>query len=237
MAKEVFVEYLGKAKGLRLGIVQVPQIVHSSDPFGTEKFGGWFPHVHGVCFDFGFDEKLNRVVPFSSLFLSNDKGFVRLRAMWFAKLRARWGESRARDVDVYVRYEEGGDELKHRLSYMLRSAVFDFYKWVASSGVPKDYDSAWVRVALGGRSRKQRVHYYGWLSARSMSPRSDFMKFLGLKLLDRKSYAKERKKVLCPKCGCLMEAVPSVVEDTDDLRRVGSLFLVPLQGFRFAGGG
>src|SRR5208337_2753851 len=63
MAKEVFVEYLGKAKGLRLGIVQVPQIVHSSDPFGTEKFGGWFPHVHGVCFDFGFDEKLNRVVP------------------------------------------------------------------------------------------------------------------------------------------------------------------------------
>ena len=226
VAKETLVEYLGKPEGLQLGIVQVPQWWHSSDPFGRKFQTNIHQHVHGICFDFGFDGE--KVVPFGKLFLSDDRGFVRLRALWRSKLEARFGESEARDVDCYIRFEEGGDQLKHRLDYMFRSGVKDVYEFVLSHGVPAEYDSDWVRLMLRGRGRgrAQRVHYYGWLAPVCQSPKSSFMRFLRLELLTRRSYNIERKKVYCPNCGCLMERVPGVVEDTDSLIARGEQFVV-----------
>ena len=227
LAKETLVEYLGKPKDLHLGIAQVPQWWHSSDPFGSGKFGGFFAHVHGICFDFGFDDKQGRVVPFGKLYLSEDKGFARLRSLWREKVETRFGCSSAGDVDCYIRYEEGGDELTHRLQYMLRSPVQDFYGYVKSVGVLSGYDVEWVKRALRGRGHAQRVHYYGWLAPVSMSPKSNFMRFLGLELLNRKSYDSERKKVFCPVCECFMERVPGAPpEDTDALVARGERFVV-----------
>lgn len=227
LAKETLTEYLGKPKGIQLGIAQVPQWWHSSDPFGSGRFGGFFAHIHGVCFDFAYDDKQGRIVSFGKLFVSDDKGFVRLRALWRKKVEARYGASSARDVDCYVRYEEGGDELSHRLRYMFRSPVNDFFGYVKSNGVPSGYNAEWVKCALRGRGHAQRVHYYGWMAPVSMSPKSRFMRFLGLELLDRKSYDKERRKVLCPVCGCLMERIPyAPLEETDDLIARGERFVV-----------
>lgn len=223
LAKETLTEYLGKSKGLKLGIVQVPQWWHSSDPFGS-KYGDFHPHVHGVCFDFAFDGE--RVVPFGKMFISDDKGFVRLRALWRSKLEAVYGESKAKDVDCYLRYEESGEELKHRLEYMFRSGVHDVYQFVQAHGLPAEFDADWVRVMLCGRGHAQRVHYYGWLASVSQSPKSGFMRFLRLELLDRKSYDIERKKVYCPNCACLMERVPYSQEDTDVLISRGEQFVV-----------
>jgi hypothetical protein len=225
LAKETLVKYLGKPKGLHLGIIQVPQWWHSSDPFGRKFQTNIHQHVHGICFDFGFDGE--KVVPFGKLFVSDDKGFVRLRALWRSKLEARFGKSEARDVDCYIRFEEGGDQLKHRLEYMFRSSVKDVYEFVQSHGVPSGYDSDWVRQMLRGRGHAQRVHYYGWLAPVCQSPGSPFMQFLQLGLLSRKMYGVERKKVYCPKCGCLMERVPgAAVEDTDSLIARGERFVV-----------
>jgi len=224
LAEETVVEYLGKPKGLKLGILQVPQWWHSSDPFGRRFQTNIHQHVHGICFDFAFDGE--KVVPFGKMFLSEDKGFVRLRALWRSKVEARFGESEARDVDCYVRFEEGGDQLKHRLEYMFRSGVKDVYEFVQAHGLPAEYDEGWVRQMLRGRGHAQRVHYYGWLAPVCQSPRSDFMKFLRLELLNRKSYDVERKKVYCPVCGCLMERVPGSVEDTDSLIARGAQFVV-----------
>lgn len=239
LAKEVLVEYLGKSEGLQMGIVQVPQFHRSKDPFGVGKFGGFHPHVHGVCFDFGFDEKKGRVVPFSKMFLDRDPNFVRLRALWRAKLESVFGPTSAKDVDAFIRYEDkhGYAELVHRFVYMFRSCVGDFYNTVKLSGVPKGYDPVWVNSALVGCKGRQRIHYYGWLSSRSMSPKSPFMKFLGLELLSRKAYSAERRKVSCPVCGCDMEPDLGGVEDTAELLRLGAFFLVPASGFGFQGGG
>ena len=224
LAKETFLEYLGKPRNWKLGIVQVPQWWHSTDPFGRSRFGGFFPHVHGVCFDFAFDGE--KVIPFGKMFFSEDKGFVRLRALWRSKLVARYGETKARDVDCYVRFEEGGAELKHRLDYMFRSGVKDVYDFVQSNGLPSDYSADWVRQDLRGRGHAQRVHYYGWLAPVCQSPKSSFMRFLDLQLLSRKLYGHERKQVYCPVCFCLMERVPCSVEDTDSLIARGAQFVV-----------
>jgi hypothetical protein len=231
MAEETFIEWLGglvlwlrEPKSVKLGIIHVPQWWHTEDPFGLEKFGGFYPHLHGVCFDFGWDGE--RVLPMTKLYNAYDPGFVRLRALWRSNLEARYGKSRARDVDAYVRYEEGGDELRHRLEYMLRSPVKDLYEFVQLHGVPAEYDAAWVRQMLRGRGHAQRVHYYGWLAPVVQSPNSPFMRFLGLKLLNRKSYDVERKKVHCPNCDCLMEPVRYAVEDTDALIARGERFVV-----------
>ncbi len=230
LAKETVVEYLGKPKALQLGIVQVPQWWHSSDPFGREFQTNIHQHVHGICFDFGFDGE--RIVPFSKLFFSEDKGFVRLRELWRSKLEACFGKSEARDVDAYIRFEEGGDELRHRLEYMFRSSIKDVYGYVCGHGLPSEYDSDWVRQMLRGRGRAQRVHYYGWLAPVCQSPKSDFMRFIRLELLNRKSYDVERKKVYCPKCGCLMEPIRYAVEDTDDLVARGEQFVVHVPPWR-----
>lgn len=224
LAKETLLEYLGKPKSLQLGIIQVPQWWHSSDPFGRKFQTNIHQHVHGICFDFGFDGA--KVVPFGKLFLSDDKGFVRLRALWRSKLEARFGKSEAKDVDCYIRFEEGGDQLKHHLDYMLRSGVRDVYGFVQANGLPSEYDADWMRQMLRGRGHAQRVHYCGWLAPVCQSPKSPFMRFLGLELLNRRSYDVERKKVYCPKCGCRMERVPGVVEETDSLIARGEQFVV-----------
>jgi hypothetical protein len=223
LAKETFLEYLGKLSECQLGILQVPQWWHSGDPFGGCWCGGFFPHVHGVCFDFAFDGE--KVIPFSQMYISNDAHFVRLRALWRSKLEARFGKSKAKDVDCYIRYEEGGDELTHRLSYMFRSPLFDVYQLVKGRGIPSKYDVDWVRKMLSGRGHAQRVNYYGWLASVCQSPKSCFMRFLRLELLNRRFYNAERKKVFCPNCGCLMERVAYAVDDTDSLVARGEPFL------------
>ncbi len=225
-AKKVLVEYLNKPAGLKLGIISVPQYWHSADPLGLGKFGGYFPHVHYVVFDIGFNEKENRAVPLS-LYVNNDDGFVRLRAMWRAELESWLGKSDALDVDCKYRVSHGLDDLEHRLDYMFRSPVRDLYKFVNQNGVPKDADLSWLRSCLVGRGHQQRVSYWGWMSPVSMSGGSSWMKFLGLKLLSRKEFSGERKKVVCPNCGCFMERVVyGLIEDTEELLSRGSLMVV-----------
>jgi hypothetical protein len=225
LVKETILEYLGISAALQLGILQVAQWWHTSDPFG-DNYGAVkiHQHVHGVVFDFGFDG--TKIVPFTKMFVSDDKGFVRLRSLWRSKLKACYGDFEANDVDAFIRYAEGGGELNHRIRYMFRSPVQDVCGWVLGHGVPEEYDAGWAKQMLRGRGHAQRVHYYGWLAPVSQSPRSRFMRFLDLELLNRRCYDAERKKVICNKCGCMMTRVPGSVEDTDVLIARGERFLV-----------
>jgi hypothetical protein len=227
-------EYLGKPEGWRLGIVQVAQWWHSYNPSRKGNiFRGLHVHVHGLILDFGFDGE--RVIPFARMFISNDPGFKRLRALWLSNLRAEYGDFEVRDVDCWIGYEKGGAALKHELDYVFRSPVRDLYQTVEHECLPEGYSARWVAQMLRGRGHAQRISYYGYLSSVNMSPKSDFMAFLGLELLDRKSYNAERKKVYCPNCNCLMEPVLGCVEDTDEVIARGGQFLVPVSPWSVIG--
>jgi hypothetical protein len=240
LSDEFVTEYLRKegyipdVPGLKVGSVVAPHYWHSDDPFGS-SYHGFHPHCHGVTFNFGFDGE--KVVDFDKLWISNDEGFLKLRASYRSALERRYGRSVARDVNIHMHYETDTSMLYHRLWYSLRSPIFDVCKYLrAIHRVPSDFDPSWLKTMLRGRGHAQRVIYRGWMASVCQSSNSPFMRHLKLTLLSRKAYRDERKKVYCPfkderggACGCLMEANRFAVDDTSALIARGALFLVRLR--------
>ena len=222
----------------------VPQWWGSKEPYGNGKFDPKHVHCHGVTLCFGWEPEVvdggsiikpARVIHFSRRYLEDSgvdvKGspsrFVEARASWRKVLESEFGDIQAEDVDVKIRYEEGWDQWNHRTAYMLRSPVKDFSEWADANG-EKAVDLDWAREAIFARATKQRVRYYGALSPKSQSPDSPFMKLLGLRLLNRKQYNYEQKKVLCPS-GHKMHVVLGVPpEDTAKLVAENEPFIVRL---------
>ena len=206
----------------------VPQRRGSKEPYGNGKFDPKHVHCHGVTLCFGWEPEVvsdgsvvrpARVVHFSRRYLEDSgidvKGFpsrfVEARSSWRRVLESEYGEMQAEDVDVKIRYEEGWDQWNHRSAYMLRSPVKDFSEWADANG-EKAVDLEWAREAMSARAGKQRVRYYGALSPKSQSPDSPLMKFIGLRLSNRKQYNREQKRVFCPN-GHEMHVVYSVPPD------------------------
>ncbi|MDG6988475.1 MAG: hypothetical protein JRN21_04025 [Nitrososphaerota archaeon] len=237
LAREAIEEYVRgyspfNGRDVQFAIVQVPQIWSSSDPMGK----GPLPHVHGVLFSVAFDkaEQIVLDVKVNRFGFEDDRGFKRLRSLWRSKLEKRYGASEARDVDVNFHYEKGGEHLTHRLYYMFRSPVHDVYSYVKAHGV-QDYDVDWMRVLFAERKRVQRMTYSGWIAPRNCSEKSPFMKRFGIKFLKRTEYAKERRKLFCPTCGCLMERALVPMMPTADVLGRGESVLVIDRRLTFGG--
>ncbi len=195
-------------ESVRMGTLVVPSFIHSSDPFGMRKEHAADRrhfHVHGVTFGFGVNVADDSIVRFDRMFIDDDKNFVRFRAGWRELLEARFGKSDAVDMDLFVRYESGEDELRHRVRYMFRGNVEDFERFVRRYGYPEGYDVEHVRSALLEKNRRPRVRYYGWLSSRSLAKDSPFMKRLHVELPKKLIRIKQARKMYCDKCGCEME--------------------------------
>ncbi len=224
LVRETMEEYLSFGSSIQLAMVQVPQTWSTEDPMGK----GPLPHVHGVLFSVGFD-KVNQSIleiKVNRYGFEEDRGFKRLRKLWWNNLVKQYGTSTAHDVVVNFHYEKEGEHLSHRLRYMFRSPVHDVYEYVKAHGVPRDYDAGWMRTLLAERKRQQRMAYYGWIAPRNCSARSPFMKRFGVQFLKRTEYAKERRKLWCPTCGCLMEKALVPMEPTADVLARGESVVV-----------
>jgi hypothetical protein len=202
--KEFFEDYLRKAKNIdktvKLGSIVVYQFCHTSDPFGIGTFqtrDKAHYHYHGVTFGWGVSSEDSHVVRFGNLFIDSDPRFMGLRSAWKALLAEHVGKTKANDVDCKVRYEEGTDQLYHRVRYMFRGEVEDMADYCRRNGYPEGYDREWVREALLFKDGRPRVRYFGFISPRNLAPSHPYMKRIGLELERKSVRLKEARKSYC----------------------------------------
>ena len=83
-------------------------------------------------------------------------------------LEARFGKSKAKDVNIHFTYRKGYKQLHHRLSYQNRRAISDMQRVVANAISPVEFDPGWVRKALLRPKNEKHVVWFGWLSDGSL---------------------------------------------------------------------
>jgi len=189
-------ERFGIPKGVQMGSSFVFQFVHSSDPFGSRAGQDRrHLHYHAMFLGWGVSKKDLSAVTFPQMFVSNDPKFKLLRAGWRSILEARWGKTSANDIDAYIRYESGVEELFHRTRYMFRGAVEDFVKYSKDS--QWGYSRDWVKQALMWKQGRPRVRYFGFLSPRNLSPKNLFMQKVSLEIPKKSIRVKEAKRAFC----------------------------------------
>jgi hypothetical protein len=236
-------------KGLVLASLVCVQTWRSSEPFGvgplSGRYGPWHIHAHGLTLNFGFDPRTGQIVQFGSMWIHPSE-LELLRKMWREWLEATYGEfpESVNDVDVKTRYETDGKKLRWRLSYYFRSPILDMHASILRNGSATEINREFVEdlmlngVGPNGEervNRAQRYHGFGLLAPVSWSPKSRFMRALGLVLANRKDFNTECSVVFCPTCGHVMEADWSETKRVELLDK-DELVLLKFSPWVFRGG-
>jgi len=240
-------EVIGGGGRYLLGGVLSAHYWHSSNPFG-----GWYPHFHGLLLDLVFDRVTKSFVPISA-FVGREQ-LATIRKRWRERLVRVLGETSAKDVDVRFHYSVGYGHLRHRTSYMFRSAAYDILKYVKVAAVPEDADSSWIRRAFVRPKKGKHVLYFGWFT-QSVRQRYSWRLF-GLKkcpseycgheahdgrckvilqlgrclckgtraIPSKGERERERKRVYCPSCGLVMEDTMESYS-FDEIQSMGGMIL------------
>jgi hypothetical protein len=194
----------------------------------SNPFSGWNPHIHFTFLDLVLIRSGGRHTKLQ-LHLTQEK-LRELRIVWRDAVNKRFGTNYD-EIDVHYHHSNGLGHLRHRLLYSFRLPVVDFYKLVITAVSPVEADSSWVVRALSrGGSKKKRFVWFGWLQDRN---RSRAFKQFDVEWRCKSERDKERKKVICLRCGQEMRLI-SVDERWEDFADTTEPCIL---GWRETGGG
>lgn len=185
---------------------------HSGNPVR-----GFFPHIHLTLVNSGFDKKKMKWRKFMDYIDVNE-----FRRRWIKYASEFLGVSGKRVWVVHYKYRPFR-EMTHRMMYMYRQPVFDFYKYIKAHGQFCDADIPWAKRMLFGR-RKLSKHVV-WYGALANGVRSRYLGYLNIKVKSLREWMSVRKHVYgkseCLRCGgdlvrltgCLRMRIEDVPDD------------------------